>query len=62
MRRFGVSYALALILALAAAPATAQNVGDQAGAFGGQDWFNTAPLGLQQLKGKLILLELFATW
>ena len=61
LRRVSISSVI-LILALAAAPLRAQSVGDQAGAFGAQDWFNTAPLSLPQLKGKLILLEMFATW
>jgi hypothetical protein len=56
---------LLLGLALAgialSAPARAQ-VGNNAPEFDGKKWYNTAPLALEDLKGKAVHIVVFRTW
>lgn len=56
---------LALGLALSALPASVR-VEDPAGKsppeFKATKWYNTAPLSLDDLKGKTVLLQVFRTW
>ena len=43
------------------APARAQS-GRAAPEFDGKKWFNTAPLSLEDLKGKAVHIVVFRTW
>lgn len=56
---------LILGLALAAWPALARAqdpVGQVPPEFKATKWYNTAPLTLEDLKGKAVLLQVFRTW
>jgi hypothetical protein len=54
--------ALALSAVLAGGPARAEvAVGESAPDFGAREFINTEPLTFTELKGRLILLELFST-
>ena len=43
-----------------AAPARAVDVGDPAPDIEGKEFFNTEPLSLKDLRGRVVLLELFS--
>lgn len=56
---------LILGLALAALSSTARAedpVGQVPPEFKATKWYNTAPLSLEDLKGKAVLLQVFRTW
>ena len=54
--------ATALFVLLLASPAVAeQAVGEEATSFGAAGYINTEPVEISDLKGRLILLELFST-
>jgi len=48
------------LLLLASGPARAAEVGDVAPDFEGRDYFNTEPITLKELRGHVVLLELFS--
>ena len=52
---------LALVAAAFSAPAPAQS-GRDAPEFDGKKWYNTAPLSLEDLKGKAVHIVVFRTW
>jgi hypothetical protein len=52
---------LALVVAAFSAPARAQS-GRDAPEFDGKKWYNTAPLSLEDLKGKAVHIVVFRTW
>ena len=52
---------LALACVALGAPARDQ-VGQTAPEFDGKKWYNTAPLSLEDLKGKAVHLVAFRTW
>ncbi len=41
---------------------SAPGVGDAAPAFDGKGYHNTPPISMSDLKGRVILLEIFRTW
>jgi hypothetical protein len=56
---------LVLALALTALPTfvrTEDAVGKPPPEFKATKWYNTAPLSLDDLKGKAVLLQVFRTW
>jgi hypothetical protein len=54
---------LSLALAALAVPAKAQGgIGQPPPEFKGTKWYNTAPISLDDLKGKTILIQVFRTW
>lgn len=53
--------ALATTLCLAASTAHAADVGDVAPEFEGKEFFNCEQLSLKELRGRLVLFELFST-
>ena len=62
MRIRTLAGALALSLLLVPAPASAEvEVGADAPDMSAQEFINTEPVKLSELKGRLILLELFST-
>ena len=62
MRTRTLAGLMALAVFLMAAPASAEvGVGEEAPSFGAGAYINTEPVELEQLKGRLILLELFST-
>ena len=62
MRNIVMAGALLGVLLLAAAPAAAEiRTGDAAAPFEGRDFFNTEALTLEDLRGRVVLLELFST-
>jgi hypothetical protein len=58
-----VATTLGLVTAAAlSSPAFAKvGVGDVAPDFEGRDFFNTSPVTLKQLRGRLVFIELFST-
>lgn len=54
-------FGLALACAALLAPARAQS-GRAAPEFDGKKWYNTAPLTLEDLKGKAVHIVVFRTW
>ncbi len=56
-----LALALVTTLCLAAGVARAADVGDVAPEFEGKDFFNCDSLSLKELRGRLILFELFST-
>jgi len=61
--RTGTLFGLALVtvLTLAAGTAQAADVGDVAPEFEGKDFINCDSISLKELRGRLILFELFST-
>ena len=59
--RLIVGVALTTAFFLAALPAHALDVGDQAAEFEGKDFFNTDAISLKDLRGRVVLFELFST-
>jgi hypothetical protein len=53
--------ALAMTLCLAAGVAQAADIGDVAPEFEGKDFINCDSISLKELRGRLILFELFST-
>jgi hypothetical protein len=53
--------ALALVLMLSSPASAGVEVGSEAPDFGAGGQFNSEPVKLSELKGRLILLELFST-
>jgi thiol-disulfide isomerase/thioredoxin len=64
MRRLAMVFlAAAMAAGLAAAQARAQGlVGKPAPEIAAQDWLNSPPLSLQAAKGKIVMVEFWATW
>lgn len=50
------------VLALALAPAAAAQVGQKPPELDAVQWYNSAPLTLDRLAGKAVLVEVFRTW
>jgi hypothetical protein len=54
---------LGLAFLAVASPARAQDaVGSPPPEFKGSKWYNTAPISLDDLKGKAVLIQVFRTW
>ena len=56
-----LAFALVATLAVAATTAQAADVGDVAPEFEGGDFINCESVSLKELRGRLILFELFST-
>ena len=56
----GTLFLIAALLVVAA-PAHAADVGDVAPEFEGKEFFNCESISLKELRGRLILFELFST-
>jgi thiol-disulfide isomerase/thioredoxin len=54
--------AAVLLAAKEAFPAGAPKPGDQAPEIKADDWLNTKPLTLAKLRGKIVIVEFWATW
>ncbi len=60
MSKIAVAGAVLGVLLLSSTSAVA-GVGDPAAAFEGDEFFNTDPVTLEDLRGRVVFLELFAT-
>ena len=60
-RTVGLSLFVAATLVVAAGAAQAVDVGDVAPEFEGRDFINCDSISLKELRGRLILFELFST-
>ncbi len=54
-------FGLVLACVASSAPASAQS-GRVAPEFDGKKWYNSAPLSLEDLKGKAVQIVVFRTW
>ena len=60
---FKIFMGLGLAFLALAAPANAQAaIGKAPPEFKGTKWYNTAPISLDDLKGKAVLIQVFRTW
>jgi len=62
MQFFRVFFAAASMAVLAAAAVQAQEVGQPAPEVQASDWLNAPPLALSKLRGKIVVVEFWATW
>lgn len=60
VRRLGLGVAVACLFPFLATPARAIENGDRAPDFEGRDYYNTDPVSLKDLRGRVVLLELFS--
>jgi hypothetical protein len=59
-----MKFLLSLVLAVTALTSltTAQTTGVAFPEFDAAKWYNTAPITLEDLQGKAVMIEYFATW